>query len=233
MKTFRFFLLFICSFIRIFVNWTQLNGASQDNPQKGFISVHPSPWSAKDKTVTGKPKGTIYIIPVGKVEDVLLKDLALTLEQRFMADCKIGESIETPPDAYNPERKQYHSTIIINSLKNNDLSESLKILGVTELDLFVPELTFVFGQADLDGPAAIISLHRLRQEFYGKGGDEALFRQRMLKEGVHELGHTWGLRHCKNSGCVMHFSNSIADTDQKLADFCKRCKKAFDQNRMK
>lgn len=211
----------------------QLNGATQDNLQKGFISTTISSGNAKNKTVSGKPKETVYIIPVGKIEHVLLKDLASILEQRFMTDCKIADPIETPPDAYNTERRQYHSTIIINRLKDNHFSKSLKIIGITELDLFVPELNFVFGQADLDGPAAVISLYRLRQEFYGKDADDALFRQRIFKEAVHELGHTWGLRHCKNPECVMRFSNTISDTDKKLVDFCKRCKKTIDQIRMK
>ncbi|MFQ6039016.1 MAG: archemetzincin, partial [Candidatus Aminicenantales bacterium] len=64
---------------------------------------------------------------------------------------------------------------------------------------------------------------RLRQEFYRLPEDRTLFLARCVKEAVHELGHAFGLRHCPNPRCVMHFSNSLLDTDKKTASFCQRC----------
>ena len=95
-----------------------------------------------------------------------------------------------------------------------------RVLGLVDMDIFAHELNFVFGEADVAGGKALISLKRLRQEFYGLPKNENLFRERALKEAVHELGHTYGLRHCPNPACVMHFSNSLHDTDLKGWDFC-------------
>lgn len=93
------------------------------------------------------------------------------------------------------------------------------MLGVTDRDLYAGDLNFVFGLAQSPGRAAVISLFRLRA-----GADEAGFRARAVKEAVHELGHTLGLPHCPDPACVMHFSNSLADTDRKGAAHCQACR---------
>ncbi|MBM4401501.1 MAG: hypothetical protein FJ045_06085, partial [Crenarchaeota archaeon] len=90
--------------------------------------------------------------------------------------------------------------------------------------LYASGLNFIFGQADTITGVALISLYRLRQEFYGLPSNEALFVDRATKETIHELGHTFGLGHCQNSRCVMHFSNSLADTDWKGVAFCSQCR---------
>jgi len=99
-----------------------------------------------------------------------------------------------------------------------------KVVGIADVDLYVPRLNFVFGEADIGAGTAIVSLCRLRQEHYGLDPDEALFLERATKEIIHELGHTFGLEHCPNNKCVMHFSNSLADTDVKKARFCDKCR---------
>jgi archaemetzincin len=98
---------------------------------------------------------------------------------------------------------------------------------VTEVDLYVPVLTFVFGEAQLADGGAVVSVHRLRQEFYGLPADPELLRWRMLKEALHELGHTYGLRHCPDYTCVMSASNGVERIDLKSADFCAACAQAL------
>lgn len=100
-----------------------------------------------------------------------------------------------------------------------------RVLGIIDKDLYVSELNFVFGQAESPGSHALISITRLRQEFYGLAKDDKIFFDRVIKEAVHELGHTYGLSHCSNPKCVMFFSNSLPDTDRKSSLFCERCLK--------
>ena len=165
----------------------------------------------------------ILIAPIGKVSPEVLEHLKENLKDRFGIAVQIVQPLEEPGFALDEKRNQYYSTKILDRLikckKGNE-----KILSVIDTDLFVPNLNFVFGEADIENGTCIISLSRLRQEFYKKEPDEALFLKRILKEAVHELGHTYGLGHCANPKCVMHFSNSLSDTDYKESDFCTRCR---------
>jgi archaemetzincin len=165
----------------------------------------------------------IYLIPVGKVQKANLEKLVAPLQEEFGYPIVIGERFKDVGYALNKNRKQYHSTPILDEIRKKRPKDALKVLGIADEDLFVPSLNFVFGEADLDGPAAVISLTRLRQDFYGLEPDESLFDDRAVKESVHELGHCFGLRHCSDPKCVMHFSNSLQDTDIKSANFCTLC----------
>jgi archaemetzincin len=127
--------------------------------------------------------------------------------------------------AYNPERKQYHSSAILGKLSQIGPGGCDRALGIVDVDLYVPDLNFVFGEADVATKMAVIATKRLRPEYYGSAQDERLFLERTLKESVHELGHTYGLGHCPNNKCVMHFSNSLADTDIKSSSFCDSCRR--------
>jgi len=140
----------------------------------------------------------------------------------FRCPVEIKAGLSDLAEAYNPERKQYFSSKLLASLKKSEREE--RVVGIADVDLYVPRLNFVFGEADILSGTAIVSLCRLRQEYYGLAPDEALFIERATKEIVHELGHTFGLGHCPNNKCVMHFSNSLADTDLKEANFCSSCR---------
>ncbi len=163
------------------------------------------------------------MVPVGKVEQDLLAYLSSQIEQIFPFQVKVGKALPHPGYAYNEKRAQYKSDSILRELQSLDLREAEKILGVVDLDLYTPRLNFVFGQALMGNNAALIALPRLRQEFYGLPEDKNLYYSRAVKEAVHELGHTFGLGHCKNTRCVMHFSNCLADTDHKGKEFCENC----------
>ena len=167
----------------------------------------------------------IYIVPIGDVEKEDVLKLSWDLREKFDAVFEIGEAMPLSDDAYRAERRQYFATPILEELRQNVPEDVEKVLGVVDVDIFVPTLNFIFGQADLGGSVALISLTRLREEFYGNRKNENLFTERVLKEAVHELGHTFGLRHCRSAKCVMHFSNSLLDTDIKEADFCEDCEK--------
>ncbi|MFB0526196.1 MAG: archaemetzincin family Zn-dependent metalloprotease [bacterium] len=170
----------------------------------------------------------IHIIPIGDVEKKTLLKLSWTLRKKFEAVFQIGPPLPILEDAYRAERGQYFASPILDELKQNIPEDAEKVLGVIDVDIFVPALNFIFGQADMDGKVALISLTRLREEFYGSRKNEKLFLNRAVKEAVHELGHTFGLRHCGNPKCVMYFSNSLRDTDIKEADFCEQCREKLE-----
>ncbi len=163
----------------------------------------------------------IIVVPVGDVEPTVLAHLSSALRGVFSQGCRLEQPLPPTANALNPRRGQYSAGEILQSLRQG---EAERILGVVDLDLYVPQLNFVFGLADPLSRRALFSLLRLRQEFYGLPEDQGLFLQRAVKEAVHELGHTYGLRHCHDRRCVMAFSNSLADTDFKGQAFCQRCR---------
>jgi len=162
---------------------------------------------------------TIYIQPIGLDDDSLLGAISDAVRSAFGVPVEIRPPIPIPPDAYNEGRKQYHSTTILKTLSANPPADALRILGITDADLYVTQLNFVFGEATIDGLVCIISMFRLRPEFYDLPPDRALLAERAVKEAIHELGHTFGLRHTADPKSVMHFSNTIWDTDRKSSEF--------------
>jgi len=166
--------------------------------------------------------GEIVVAAVGKVLVSVLAHVCAALTETFERPCRVGEILPVPEHAFDPRRTQYSAEALLQQLRRGQAEH---VLGVVDLDLYVPELNFVFGLADWREKRAVIALPRLRQRFYGRPDDEALFLARAAKEAVHELGHTFGLEHCSDRRCVMTFSNSLADTDYKGQEFCLRCRK--------
>jgi archaemetzincin len=165
----------------------------------------------------------IHIVAVGRVDRDVLDYLAATLPDDLGLRCRVSRQTIDPALTHNATRLQYHSTQILALLLDLPARAGDKTLGVCDVDLFIPILTFVFGEAQLNNRAALISVHRLRQSFYGLPADERLFYERCEKEAVHELGHAFGLVHCRRYECVMHFSNSIEQVDLKQSAFCGAC----------
>jgi archaemetzincin len=174
----------------------------------------------------GKQEMGIVLVAIGEIDKNLMDWLKKDLSRLFNKRVVTGKGMPEAHYAYNKERKQYLSTTILNAImEQKEDAPHEKILGIVDHDLFVPELNFVLGEASRK--AAIISLTRLRQPYYHLPEDRNLFFQRVLTEATHELGHTFGLRHCNNPRCVMFFSNSLMDTDRKGSDFCQECKNRF------
>jgi archaemetzincin len=169
----------------------------------------------------------IGILRVGQVDSSVIDRAQENLNMVFpKTTCVLlSETMPVPSEAFNNARQQYRSDMILNEVhsyaeKDKELDH---VLGMVDVDIFVPRLNFVFGEAECPGKAALISLWRLRPEFYRKASNMELFLERITKEAVHELGHSLGLRHCSNPFCVMYFSNSIFETDRKQSLFCTKC----------
>lgn len=169
----------------------------------------------------------IGILRVGQVDSHVIDRIQENLNMIFpKTTCAlISETMPIPSEAFNNARQQYRSDIILSRVHSYAEKDKAldRVLGTVNVDIFVPELNFVFGEAECPGKATLISLWRLRPEFYGKAPNMELFLERITKEAVHELGHSLGLRHCSNPFCVMYFSNSIFETDRKQSLFCNKC----------
>lgn len=129
-----------------------------------------------------------------------------------------------PSPAFRPERRQYQATEILGRVDRLRTPELWRILAVASVDLYIPILTFVFGEAQLGGPCAVISTWRLRPEVYGLPPNPELVRERLVKEAIHELGHTLDLTHCDDYGCAMAPSHAVEWMDLKGTALCAPCR---------
>jgi len=178
----------------------------------------------------------IYLVPAGDIDKKALEEIKSRLPECFPFDIKveIAAPYELPQPSYDPSRGQYNAETILADFAGRTTIDPRveRFLLVADVDLYVPELNFVFGVASTKKGAGIISLKRLRNEFYGQKKDERLFLARAVKEAVHELGHSWKLDHCGNKKCVMFFSNSLPETDAKGNKFCVNCQNDLRRERL-
>jgi archaemetzincin len=173
----------------------------------------------------------IVIHEFGDVPGIDVPELAVRLAEAAGLQTEPGTTFPLPPGWLDHRRNQFPSVRFLEALANlrgaqsGDLQAADRplLLGLTDVDLFAPQLNFVFGQADVAGGVAVVSTHRLRPQFYGEAPDARLLAERTLKEAVHETGHLLGLGHCPDRACVMWFSNSIKETDAKGLSFCGGC----------
>ena len=164
----------------------------------------------------------IDLKPIGDIDSDVLAGISAGLVSAFGNPVRLKAAISIPQSSYVADRQQYLANMVLANLKQYQDGDGI-LLGVTDINLFSQGLNFVFGQADHQNRIAVISLTLLKQENYGLPGDTALLIERAQKEAVHELGHIFGLGHCQDGTCVMHFSNSLIDTDIKKTYFCGRC----------
>jgi archaemetzincin len=125
---------------------------------------------------------------------------------------------------FDASRRQYDANKLLKHLDSATSSKSAKTLGLYQVDLFIPILTFIFGQAVFRGKTGVVSTYRLRNEQYGMFGNETLLYERLRKVIFHELGHSYGLIHCHVPSCVMRSSTYVEDIDQKKYLFCSKCR---------
>lgn len=165
----------------------------------------------------------LQLLPIGGVDSQLLEWLGQSLYDKFRMRAEILSPGLDPSFALHAERQQYHSSEILAGMQRYISGSTWRLLGITPLDLYIPILTFVFGEAQLGGTSAVVSYHRLQQEFYGLPQDRDVLANRLLIESVHELGHTLRLTHCHDYQCAMAPSHAVEWIDIKDSGFCEDC----------
>lgn len=169
----------------------------------------------------------IYVVPIELEDNSDLETMETFISATFKRQIKRKTLPINVNDTFDPNRGQFNSSLILRQLITAPPTDADRILGVLDVDLFIPILTFVFGEAQLQGIGAVVSAHRLHNRFYGLPENREVTTARLLKEAVHELGHTFGLIHCQEHGCVMQSSTYVENIDQKSAEFCSQCQKSI------
>lgn len=166
---------------------------------------------------------SITLISFGYFEKNLLEKTAESVIEEYRLPVIIREGHLDLSEFYDSARRQYNGNALLKVVDSMEVNDSLKTLGIFNVDLFIPILTFIFGQAFLDGQSGITSVYRLSNERYGMAPDKNLLLNRFKKEVIHELGHCFGLIHCQNPACVMRSSTYVEDIDQKGQHLCQSC----------
>ena len=170
----------------------------------------------------------VHLLPVGTIGKSLLESLSDSLPEYLPIRCEILSSALDPAAAYHGERQQFHSSEILQHIHQHISNGCWRLLAVADVDLYIPILKYVFGEAQVGGPCALVSAHRLHQEFYGLAPDTELLQQRLLKESVHELGHTFGLHHCQDYRCAMASAHAVEWIDLRGSSLCDECRVQLD-----
>jgi archaemetzincin len=167
---------------------------------------------------------SILLISHGHFESSCLETIAENVSSEFIYPVKIKDSHTDLSEFYDPNRRQYDGNKLIKFLDSISEPETLKTIGLFRVDLFIPILTYIFGQAIFKGKTGIASVYRLKNEQYGMKKDENLLNERFTKLVIHELGHTFGLVHCYVPNCVMRSTTYVEDIDQKKHNLCSKCR---------
>ena len=173
--------------------------------------------------MTSLSENKIIVSPVGDLDSRNIEQVCKNISRLFGFETKVINLLTDLEFALDPDRKQYHSTKILQKLQDKAPSNALKVIAICDVDLFIPILTHVFGEAQLGGIASIVSVYRLNDNLPVLR-PRRTFQERINKEVIHELGHTFNLRHCKDQYCGMHYCRSINDVDHKSFEFCRYCR---------
>jgi archaemetzincin len=167
------------------------------------------------------------VVPIGDVPQISSKTIAANIIGYLNIDADILPRLENPNYAHDERRLQYDAGAILKSLESKAYHDYSKVIGVLDVDIFVPILTHVFGEAKQGGKYALVSLYRLKRDMDGSTSPTPLLLERTAKVALHESGHLFNLLHCMDEKCLMHFSGGLQDLDRTPLYFCRYCSAYF------
>jgi archaemetzincin len=176
-------------------------------------------------------KGRILLISYGQFERIILERIASDVKTEFQKPVDIAVNYTDLSQFYDPTRRQYDGNRILKFMNSESSKEVVKTIGLFQVDLFIPILSFIFGQAIFKGNKGVVSLYRLKNEQYGLPRNKDILFDRFSKVIIHELGHTYGLIHCHVPTCVMRPGTYVEDIDQKQHHLCLKCRKELGLSR--
>jgi archaemetzincin len=165
----------------------------------------------------------ILISPVGELNTTLIEAMAGEIQRVFGFYTGIDSILNDLSFALDHNRNQHHSTMILEQLAARAPAQAVKVIAIAQVDLFIPILTHVYGEAQLGGTACVVSTFRLNEGRSGMNISQK-YIDRIVKEAIHELGHTFNLRHCPEASCIMHYCRNEEDVDRKSDELCRYCK---------
>lgn len=168
-------------------------------------------------------KKPVGVVPLGEVPEIALKVIAAHISGYYKLSVQILPPLGHPDYAFHERRFQYDAGIILKAFESIQFEDYEKVIGVLNLDLFVPIFTYVFGEAKQGGKFALVSLFRLDKNPDGHPSPSSLIFERAAKVALHELGHLFNLFHCRGKNCLMHFSGGIQDLDETPMYLCRYC----------
>jgi archaemetzincin len=169
------------------------------------------------------PVECIKLIPVGLFDKILIEKVSIEIFRVYQKHVVIQELRIDLSEYYDAQRRQYNAHNLLKLIDEKYAEPNCKTIGLFQVDIFIPIFTYIFGQAYINGKSAIASLYRLSNELYGLSEDRELLNARFCKVVLHELGHTFGLKHCINYQCIMRVGSYVEDIDQKLDSLCLTC----------
>ena len=197
-----------------------------------------SPVNTRARTPTSNPgannstsipeHGVVGVLRLGSVGEAVLNIVAANLQEILHLPVDILPARQTPEFAYSDSRKQYHAALILKKLAESRQPHP-RILALVSVDLFIPVLTHVFGEAQMGGRAAVVSVHRLRHKEEGVRVPLDTYYERAVKVALHEVAHTFDLVHCNQPECIMRFSSGPSDLDELPLFFCEYCDAFLDE----